>query len=47
MITIALVICLIGAVVYAVAEGRTIPAFVAELGRLSFFCGLLAYLLGK
>ena len=46
--TIALIICIIGGIIYAVCSERaSIPAFVAEMGRLAFFAGLLAYLLGK
>lgn len=42
MITILLplAVCLVGALVYALASGKAV-----ELGRIMFFCGLLATLL--
>lgn len=44
-ITLSLIICIIGAVLYLVRE--KISGDVGELGRLSFWVGLLAFLLGK
>lgn len=46
--TIALIIAIIGALVYIISTGlENIPPCIAEIGRISFFVGLLAFLLGK
>jgi ABC-type xylose transport system permease subunit len=44
--SIALIVCLIGGIVYAIFVNLDrAPSFIAELGRLAFFAGLLAFLL--
>lgn len=40
-IALSLLVCVIGAIVYLATSGKA-----TELGRLSFGCGLLAFLLG-
>lgn len=47
MITLSLLVCLIGLVVWVIASkvNGIADALAAEAGRLSFFAGLLAYLL--
>ena len=47
MITLSLLVCLIGLIVWIVCAKVTAvaDALVAETGRLAFFAGLLAYLL--
>ena len=40
-LTLSVLVMLIGAIVYGLANGKA-----SELGRIAFFCGLLAVLLG-
>jgi hypothetical protein len=40
---IALIICILGLIVYAISAGRNATA--AEIGRIAFAMGLLAWLL--
>ncbi len=42
-----LIVCIVGALVYAIARHFSDGNWIAELGKLAFFAGLLAYLLGK
>lgn len=45
MISYALLICLIGLILWAIfAKTKLSDAWVAEVGRLCFFAGLLAWL---
>ena len=46
MIPLSLITCIVGGLLYLVAN-RLSVADVAELGRIAFFAGLLAFLLGK
>jgi hypothetical protein len=43
--TIALIVAIIGGLVYLVCSWKGVSDF-AELGRIAFFCGLLAFLMG-
>lgn len=45
--TLALMIAIIGGIIYLITEHTERGGHVGELGRLAFLCGLLAYLLGK
>lgn len=47
MITVSLLICLIGLILWIICSKvePVADALVAEMGRLMFFAGLLAYLL--
>jgi hypothetical protein len=47
MITVSLLICLIGLILWILCAkvAAVTDALVAEMGRLAFFAGLLAYLL--
>lgn len=44
---IALIVCIIGGIVYVLCQPDRGPSWLAELGRIMFACGLLAVLLGK
>jgi hypothetical protein len=44
---IALIVCVVGLVVYAACNRRGPLEELAELGRLAFFAGLIAFLFGK
>ena len=44
--TVALIVAIVGAVVYLVADRMERTQEFAELGRLAFLAGLLAYLIG-
>jgi hypothetical protein len=43
---LSLLICLIGVVVYLIAAGAS-KGTAAEIGRIMFFAGLLAFLIGS
>lgn len=45
--TIALIVCIIGAIIYLLCTAIGKYPEVGELGRLAFFAGLLAFLMGK
>ncbi len=45
--TITLIVALVGLALYLITDAVGKYAAVGELGRLSFFAGLLAYLLVK
>jgi ABC-type tungstate transport system substrate-binding protein len=44
---IAVIVCVIGLVVYVVCNRRGPLEELAELGRLAFFAGLIAFLFGR
>lgn len=41
----ALIVCIVGGIVYGVARNFSDGNWIAELGKLAFFAGLLAFLL--
>ena len=45
--SIALIICVAGLVVYVVCNRRAPLEEIAEIGRLAFVAGLLAFLFGR
>lgn len=45
IIVLSLLVCLVGLVTYLICIGATKASF-AEIGRIMFFAGLLAFLMG-
>jgi hypothetical protein len=43
--TVALIVAIIGAIVYLICDAIGKYAAVGELGKIAFLCGLLAYLI--
>lgn len=44
---ISLIVCIVGALAYIICKFSAKYAEIAELGRLAFLAGLLAWLLGR